>query len=102
MVSSARDITWKDLLTYGTAVRLKIRLQAARSEKTGQLYLLDSMLPPVLEKRLHISKHFVLGVCNPLSPQNTSLIQTVTHARCHFAMKVRERPALPKDPNTIP
>ena len=89
-------------MTYGTAIRLKIRLQAARSEKTCQLYFLDSMLPPVLAKRLHISKHLVLGVYNPLSPQNTSLIQTVTHARCHFAMKVRERPVLPKDPNTIP
>ena len=82
-VSSERNLTWKQLLIYGTTVRLKIRLQAARPEKTGQLYFFDWMLPPVLAKRLHISNHLALGVYDPLSPKNTSLIQTATHARCH-------------------
>ena len=64
--------------------------QPARSEKTSRQYFLDWTLPLVLKKRLHITDHLVLGVYNPLHPQNTSLIQTVTHARCHFAMKVKE------------
>ena len=55
LASSGRNLTWKELLTYGTTVRLKIRLQAARPENAGQLYFLDWTLPPVLEKRLHIS-----------------------------------------------
>ena len=91
-VSPARNLTWKELLAYGTSVRLKLRLQPTRSKKTDQLYFLDWTLLPVLVKRLHISNHLVLGFYNPLSPQNTSLIQTVTHTRCHFAMKVRECP----------
>ena len=36
-----RNFTWKELLTYVTSVRLKIKLQFARPEKTGQLYFLD-------------------------------------------------------------
>ena len=54
-VSSERNFTWKQLLTFGTTVRLKIQLQAARPEKTGHLYFLDWTLPPVLTKKLHIS-----------------------------------------------
>ena len=50
-----RNLTWKELLTYSTTFHLKIRLQATRSEKTGQLYFLDWTLPLVLTKRLHIS-----------------------------------------------
>ena len=98
IASPAYNLTWKELLAYGTTVRLKIRLQAARSEKPGQLYLLDWTLPPVLAKRLNISNYLVLGVCNPLSPQNTSLTQTVAHTRCHFAIKVRQHPAPLKTP----
>ena len=101
-VSSECNLTWKQLLTYGTTVRLKIRLQAARPEKTGQLYFLDWTLPPVLAKRLHISNHLALGVYDPLSPKNTSLIQTVTHARCHLAINASECPRSPQNPNTIP
>ena len=97
-----RNLTWKQLLTYGTTVRLKIRLQAARPERTGQLYFLDWTLPPVLTKRLHISNHLALGVYNPLSPKNTSLIQTVTHTCCHLAMNASEHPRTPQNPNTIP
>ena len=82
-VSPERNLTWKELVTYGTTVHLKIRLQAARPKKTGQLYFLNWTLPPVLAKRLHISNHLALGVYDPLSPKNTSLIQTATHARCH-------------------
>ena len=83
LFSSARNHTWEELLTYGTTVRLKIRLQAARPEKTGQLYFLDWTLPRALVKKLHISNHLALGVYDPLSPKNTSLIQTATHAHCH-------------------
>ena len=93
--SSERSLTWKELLTYGTTICLKIRLQAARLEKTGQLYFLDWTLPPVLAKRLHISNHLALGFHDPLSPKNTSFIQTVTHARCHLAMNASERPLPP-------
>ena len=34
-VSPEHNLTWKELLTYGTTVRLKISLQAARHKKTG-------------------------------------------------------------------
>ena len=95
VLSPKRNLTWKELLVYGTTVSLKVRLQSARSDKTGQLYFLDWALPPVLAKRLYISNHLVLAVYNPIYPQNTSLIQTVTHARCHFAMRVGERPQPP-------
>ena len=64
-VSSERNLTWKQLLTYGTTVRLKIRLQAARLEKTGQLCFLDWTLPPVLTKRLHISITLLLVSMTP-------------------------------------
>ena len=101
LVSSARNLTWKELLTYGTTVRLKIRLQATRSLNVGQLYFLDWTLPPVLAKRLHISNHLALGVYDPLSPKNTSLIQIVTHTRCHLVINASERPRPVKNPNTI-
>ena len=101
-VSPERNLTWKELLTYGNAVRLKIRLQAARPEKTGQLYFLDCTLPPVLAKRQHISNHLVLGVYELLSPKTTSLIQRVTHAWCHLAMNASECPRPLKNPNTFP
>ena len=80
LVSSARNLTWQELLTYGTTVRLIIRLQAVIPENTGQLYFLEWTLPPVLAKRLHISNHVSLGAYDSLSPKNTSLIQTVTHS----------------------
>ena len=102
IVSSERNLTWKELLTYGTTVRLKFKLQAARLENTGQMYFLDWMLPPVLAKRLRISNYLVLGAYDPLSPKNTSLIQTVTHARCHLAMNASKRPHPVKNPNTNP
>ena len=101
ILSPTHNLTWKELLAYGTTVHLKIRLEAARPEKTSQIYFPDWTLPPVLVKRLHISNHLVLDVYNPISPQNTSLIQTVTHARCHFAMKVRELSRPLSDPNTL-
>ena len=102
ILSPVRNLTWKELLAYGTTVHLKIRLQAARSEKTSQIYFFEWTLPPVLAKRLHISNHLALGVYNPISPQNTSFIQIVTHTCCHFAMKVRERPRPLNEPNTFP
>ena len=73
-VSSERNLAWKQLFTYGTTVRLKIKLQAARPGKTGQLYFLDWTLPPVLAKRLLLSNHLALGVFDPLSSKNTFLI----------------------------
>ena len=102
LVLSERNLTWKELLTYATTLRLKIRLHAARPEKTGQLYFLDWTLPPVLEKRLHIFNHLALGAYDPLSPKNTSLIQTVTHACCRLAINASERPHPLKNPNTVP
>ena len=67
LVSPARNLTWKELLTHGTTVHLKIRLQAAQPEKSGWLYFLDWTLPPVWAKRLHISNHLVLDVYESLS-----------------------------------
>ena len=102
ILSPVRNLTWKELLAYRTTVHLTIMLQAARSKKTKQIYFLGWTLPPVQVRRLHISNHLVLSVYNPISPQNTSLIQTVTHACCHIAMKVREHPHPLTDPNTLP
>ena len=102
LVSSEGNLTWKELLTYGTTVHLEIRLQATRPEKTGQLYFLDWTLPPVLAKRLHISNHLALGVYDPLSSKNTNLIQAITHARCHPALSASECPRPVTNPNTIP
>ena len=101
-VSPEHKLTWKELLTYSTTVHLKFRLQSARPKRTGQLYFLDCTLPPVLAKRLHISNHLALGFYDLLSPKNTSLIQTVTHACCHLAMNASEHPRPFKNPNIIP
>ena len=68
LVSPESNLTWKEILTYGTTVCLKILLQPTRPEKTSQLYFLDWTLPPVLAKRLHISNHFALGVYDPIFP----------------------------------
>ena len=101
IVLPAHTLTWEELLAYGTSVRFMVRSQHARSAKAIRLYFLDWTLRPVLATRLHISNHLVLGVYNPLHPQNTSLIQTVTHTRCHLAMKVKERHRPLKDTNEI-
>ena len=101
-VSSERNYTGEQLLTYGTTVLLRIRFQAARPENNGQLYFLDWTLQPVLAKRLHISNHLAFGVYDPLSPKNTSLIQTITHARCHLPMNASEPSRPPQNPNTMP
>ena len=53
------------------------------------------------EKTAHFN-HLAFGVYDPLSPKNTSLIQTVTHARCQLAMNISERPRPRQNPNTIP
>ena len=102
IVSPARNLTSKELLAYDTSVRFTVRSQTARSEKTSRMSYLDWTLPPALAKRLHITDHLVLRVYNPLHSQNTSLIQTVTHACCHFAVKVKERPLslLKRPPST--
>ena len=101
-VSSERNYTGEQLLTYGTTVLLRIRFQAARPENNGQLYFLDWTLQPVLAKRLHISNHLAFSVYDPLSPKNTSLIQTITHARCHLPMNASEPSRPPQNPNTMP
>ena len=100
--SGGTIIRYARVLTYGTTVRLTIRLQAAQPERTGQLYFLGWTLPPVLAKKLHISNHLALRVYDPLSPKNTSLIQTVTQVSCHLAMNASKRPRPPQNPNAIP
>ena len=95
IVSPACTFTWKELLAYGTLVHLTVRSQPARSEKAVQLYFLDWKLPPVLAKRLQITNHLVLGVYNPLHPQNSSLTHFATHAQCRFAIKDKGHPAPP-------
>ena len=84
--SPARNLTWKELLPYGTSICFSARSQPVKSKKTRRLYLLDWALPPVLAERLHLTDHFISGVYNPLHPQNPTLIQTVTHARCRFVI----------------
>ena len=91
IISPARNLTWKKILTCGTSIRFTVRSQTTRSEKTSRLYVLDWRLPQVFAESVHIINHLVLGVYNPLHSQNTSLVQTVTHARCHFVMKDKER-----------
>ena len=100
IVSPARKLTWKELLAYSISIRFTIRSRPVRSKKTSRLYLLDWTLPPVLTERLHIKDHLVLGVYNPLHPQNTFLIQTVTHACCHFVMRDKERSRSPTKGST--
>ena len=43
ILSPGHNLTWKELLAYGTMVHLKIRLQAARSKKISQMYFLDHL-----------------------------------------------------------
>ena len=94
--SPTRYLTWKELLTYGTSIRFTVRSQPVKSKKTRRLYILDWEIPPVLAERLHLTNHLVLGVYNPLHPQKTTtLIQTVTHTRCRFVLRDKERPNSP-------
>ena len=100
--SAASNLTWKELLAYSTSTCFTVRLQTVKPKKTCRLYLLDWAIPPVLAERLHITNHLVLGVYNSLHAQNTTLIQTVTHACCHFVIRDKERPNSPiKNPNKI-
>ena len=62
---------------------------------TNRIY--NTYTPPI-----HISNNLALGFCDPLTPKNTSLIQTATYARCHLAMNASERPHPLQNPNTIP
>ena len=101
-VSPGHNLTWKKLLAYGTSIRFTVWSLLVESKKNSRLYFLPWTLPPVLAKRLHIFNHLVLGDYDPISPKNTSLIQRVTHARCHLAMEASESPCLLKDPNTTP
>ena len=79
------------------------RSQLVRFKKTRQLYFRDWALPPVLAVRVHLTDHLVLGAYNLLHSQNTTLIQTVTHACCHFVIRDEERPSsCIKHPNKIP
>ena len=94
-VSHERNLTWKELLAYGTSIRFTVKLLLVESKKNSRLYLLDWAFSPVLAAKLHFTDHLVLSACNPLHPQNTSLIQPVTHACCHLAMNVNNRPNLP-------
>ena len=99
-VPPEHNLTWKELLTYGTTVHLKIRLQAARPEETGQLCFRDWTILSVLAKGLHISNHLALGVYDPLSPKIPPWSkQPPTLA---VTLKVSERSHPHKDPNTIP
>ena len=89
-VSPEHNLIWKELLAYGSSIRFTVRSLLAKS-KNSRLYLLDLALSPVLAKKLHLTDHLALGAYNLLHPQNT-LIQQVTHVRCHFAMEVKEHP----------
>ena len=102
--SAASNLTWKELLAYSTSTCFTVKSQTMKSKKTCRLYLLDWAIPTVLAERLHITNHLVLGVYNSLHPQNTTLIQTVTHthARCRFVIRDKEHPNSPiKNPNKV-
>ena len=94
-VSHKRNLIWKELLAYSTSIRFTVRSLLVESKKNSWLYLLDWALPPVLPTELHLNDHLVLGAYNLLHPQNTSLIQPVTHARCHLATNNKGRPRFP-------
>ena len=92
-VSPERNLTWNELLTCGTS--FTVRLLILESKKNSRLYLLDWALPPVLAEKLQLTDHLALGTYNTVHPQSTSLIQSLTHVRCHFDMKVKEYPRFP-------
>ena len=73
------NVTWKELLAYGTCVHLDSKLQGVKSIKIRQLFLLDWEISPVMVKRIPLTNHIVVVVHNSLYPQN-SLIQPVSHA----------------------
>ena len=99
-VSPERNLTWKELLAYGTSIRFTVR--SFVESTNSRLYLLAWALPPVLAQKLQLTEHLVLGAYNPLYPQNTSLIHPVTHARCRFVIRDEERPSSPhKSPQCI-
>lgn len=92
---SIGTLTLKKLLTYGTCVSLKIKLQGVKSKKVHQLF-----------ERIHLINHITMGmhiVYNSLHAENYSLIQSVTNAWCRFHMKNNECPdSSEKRPNRIP
>ena len=61
-VSPERNLTLKELLTYGTSIRFTVRSLLVESKKNSRLYLLDWALPPVLAENLHFTNHLALGV----------------------------------------
>ena len=100
---TGRNPTWKELLACGTSIRFTVTSQLVESKKNRRLCLLDWALPPVLAKKLQLSNHLVLGAYNPLHLQNTTLIQTVTHALCRFVIRDEESPSSSiKAPNETP
>ena len=102
-VSPSRNLIWKELLAYGTSIHFTVRSQPAKSKKNSRLYLLDWVLPPVLAKKLHLTGQLVLDAYNLLHPQNTTLMQTITHARCRFVIKNDQHPSFPiTNPSEIP
>ena len=102
-VSPECNLTWKELLAYGTSIRFTDKSLLVQSKKNNRLCLLDWPLPPVLAERLHLMDHLVLGAYNLLHPQNTILIQTVTHTRCRFFIRDEEHLSSPaRAPSEIP
>ena len=73
------NVTWKELLAYGTCVHLDSKLQGVKSNKIRQLFLLDWEISLVMVKGIPFTNHIVVVVHNSLHPQN-SLIQPVSHA----------------------
>ena len=102
-VSPECNLTWNELLAYGTSIHFTVNSLLAQSKKSNRLCLLDWQLPPVLPERLHLMDHLVLGAYNLLHPQNTIFIQTVTHARCRFFIRDEEHLSSPiTAPSEIP
>lgn len=103
LTPTTHNFIWKELLAYGTCAHSTVRLKTVKFKKTRQLFLLGWKIPPVLSERINFPSHLVMGVSNPLHPQNSTLIQPVTHVWCCFVIRDNERPnSTKRGPNQIP
>ena len=64
-VSPERNLTWKELLAYGSSIRFTVRSLLVEVKKNSRLDFFDWKLRSVLATRLHISNHLALGVYDP-------------------------------------
>ena len=61
-VSPERNLTWRELLAYGSSIGFTVRSLLVEVKKNSRLDFFDWKLRSVLATRLHISNHLALGV----------------------------------------